>query len=124
MKIMIIDDEEDILNLFADFLSKEGYDVVTYLEPLKALKEIENNPSRYSLIITDIRMPGISGIDLIRKVSSINTDIKVILMSAFEINGDELKELTYNEHLQKPIHMHALASTIREILGPDTADHK
>ncbi len=120
---MIIDDEEDILNLFADFLSKEGYDVDTYLEPLKALKEIENNPSRYSLIITDIRMPGISGIDLIRKVSSINTDIKVILMSAFEINGDELKELTYNEHLQKPIHMHALASTIREILGSDTADH-
>ena len=61
MKIMIIDDDEDILNLFRDFLSKEGYDVVTYLEPLKALEEIEDSPTRYSLIITDIRMPGISG---------------------------------------------------------------
>jgi DNA-binding response OmpR family regulator len=116
MKIMVIDDDDDILNLFRDFLSKEGYDVVTYLEPLKALKEIENNASRYSLIITDIRMPGISGIDLIRRVSFINADIKVILMSAFEINGDELKELTYNEHLQKPIHMHTLARTLKEIL--------
>jgi DNA-binding response OmpR family regulator len=117
MKIMIIDDDEDILNLFSDFLRKEGYDIKAYLEPLKALKEIETNPTVYSLVITDLRMPGISGIDLIKRVSSINADIKVILMSAFEINGDELKELTYNEHLQKPIHMRALASTIREILG-------
>src|SRR5687767_2751797 len=124
MRIMIIDDDEDILKLFNDFLSKEGFDVVPFLEPLKALEEIKSNPSRYSLIITDIRMPGISGIELIKKVSSINADIKVILMSAFEINGDELKELTYNEHLQKPIHMHALASTIREILGPDTEGNK
>jgi two-component SAPR family response regulator len=62
-------------------------------------------------------MPGISGIDLIKKVSSINADIRVILMSAFDINGDELKELTYEEHLQKPIHMRTLVSAIREILG-------
>jgi DNA-binding NtrC family response regulator len=113
---MIIDDDEDILNLFHDFLTKEGYDVVTFLEPLKALKEIENNPMAYSLIITDIRMPGISGIELVKRVSTINEDLKVILMSAFEINGDDLKELTYNEHLQKPIHMRALSRTIQEIL--------
>ena len=113
---MIIDDDEDILNLFHDFLTKEGYDVVTFLEPLKALNEIKNNPLMYSLIITDIRMPGISGIELVKRVYSINEDLKVILMSAFEIDGDDLKELTYNEHLQKPIHMHALAFTIHEIL--------
>lgn len=113
---MIIDDDEDILNLFHDFLIKEGYDVVTFLEPLKALKEIESNPFLYSLIITDIRMPGMSGIELVKRVYSINEDLKVILMSAFEIDGDDLKELTYNEHLQKPIHMHALALTIHEIL--------
>jgi len=113
---MIIDDDEDILNLFQDFLNKEGYDVVTSLEPLKALEEIKKNPFVYSLIITDIRMPGISGIELVKRISSINEDLKVILMSAFEINGDDLKELTYNEHLQKPIHMRALSRTIQEIL--------
>ena len=113
---MIIDDDEDILNLFHDFLTKEGYDIVTFLEPLKALEEIKKNPLMYSLIITDIRMPGISGIELVKRVSSINEDLKVILMSAFEINGDELKELTYNEHLQKPIHMRTLSRTIQEIL--------
>ena len=54
--------------------------------------------------------------ELIKKVSSINADIKVILMSAFEINGDELNELNYQEHLQKPIHMRELVSTINQIL--------
>ena len=41
MKIMIIDDDQDILNLFTDFLSKRGYDVVSYLDPLVAVKEIK-----------------------------------------------------------------------------------
>lgn len=113
---MIIDDDEDILKLFSDYLIKEGFDLVSFLEPLKALKEIKSNPSSYSLIITDIRMPGISGIELIKKVSYINAEIKVILMSAFEINGDELNELNYQEHLQKPIHMRELVNTINEIL--------
>lgn len=116
MKIMIIDDDEDILNLFKDFLSKRGYDVVTYLDPLVAVKEIEDNPHRYALIITDIRMPGISGIELIKKVCKINIDIKVMIMSAFEINGDDLKQIRVEEQVQKPIHLWALAHTIDKIL--------
>jgi DNA-binding response OmpR family regulator len=116
MKIMIIDDDEDILNLFKDFLSKRGYDVVTHLDPLVAVKEIEDNPHRYALIITDIRMPGISGIELIKKVSKINIDIKVMIMSAFEINGDDLKQIRVEEQVQKPIHLRALAQTIDKIL--------
>ena len=116
MKVMIIDDDEDILNLFKDFLIKGGYDVVTHLDPLVALNEIEDYPYRYALIITDIRMPGISGIELIKRVSEINTDIKIILMSAFEINGDDLRELKYDKHFQKPIHLRALAQTIDKIL--------
>ncbi len=116
MKIMIIDDDQDILNLFNDFLSKRGYDVVTYLDPLVAVKEIEDNPHRYSLIITDLRMPGISGIELIKRVCELNTDIKIILMSAFEINGSDLKELRYDKHVQKPIHLRTLAQSIDKIL--------
>ena len=116
MKIMIIDDDEDILNLFKEFLDKRGYDVVTYLNPLVAVKEIKDNPHRYALIITDIRMPGISGIELIKRVCELNTDIKIILMSAFEINGDDLKELRYDKHVQKPIHLQSLALAIEKIL--------
>ena len=116
MTIMIIDDDQDILNLFSDFLQNKGYDVVSYLDPIAALEEIEERPQGYSLIITDIRMPGISGLELIKRVCKINQDIRVILMSAFEINGSDLKELRYDKHLQKPIHMRTLAQTIDKML--------
>lgn len=116
MKIMVIDDDQDVLNLFNDFLTKEGYDTVPYLDPLAALQEIESNPWRYSLIITDIRMPGMSGVELVKRVCAINSDIKVIIMSAFEINGDELKEIRVEEHVQKPIHLRALAQSVEDIL--------
>ena len=56
--IMIIDDEEDILNLFNDFLQQQGYSVTICNDPILALQEIEKKPQEYSLIITDIRMPG------------------------------------------------------------------
>jgi DNA-binding response OmpR family regulator len=116
MTIMIIDDDQDILNLFTDFLQKEGYDVVSYLDPIEALNEIEEKPQRYSLLITDIRMPGISGIELIKKVCGINQDIRVILMSAFGIDGDEIKELGYEKFIQKPVHLRSLAEIIDKIL--------
>ena len=115
-EILIIDDDQDILNLFDDFLSKEGYKVSPYLDSLNALKDIRGSPQRYSLIITDIRMPGMSGLELTKRIYEINKEIKIILMSAFEIDGDELKELGYEKFINKPIHMRAFAETIDKIL--------
>ncbi|HEY7227188.1 MAG TPA: response regulator [Nitrososphaeraceae archaeon] len=59
-KILVIDDEPDILNLFGDFLKRERFRITSYLDPLAALREKRERPQRYSLVITDIRMPGIS----------------------------------------------------------------
>jgi DNA-binding NtrC family response regulator len=115
-QILVIDDEEDILNLFSDFLKKEGYGVTSFLDPLKALDEIHRRPQRYSIIITDVRMPGISGIELIRRIGKINHDIKVIIISAFELNGEDLRNIRYDNFVEKPVHMHYLAQTIERIL--------
>jgi DNA-binding NtrC family response regulator len=115
-QILVIDDDEDILNLFSDFLKKEGYGVTSFLDPLKALEEIHRRPQRYSIIITDIRMPGISGIELIRRIYKINHDIKVIIISAFELNGEDLRNIRYDNFMEKPVHMHYLVQTIERIL--------
>lgn len=115
-QILAIDDDEDILNLFSAFLRKEGYSVTSFLDPLKALEEIHRRPQKYSLIITDVRMPGISGIELISRVSKINRDIKVIIISAFELNGDELKNIRYDNFMEKPVHMSYLVQTIERML--------
>jgi DNA-binding NtrC family response regulator len=115
-RILVIDDDEDILNLFSDFLKKEGYGVTSFLDPLKALEEIHRRPQRYSIIITDVRMPGISGIELIRRIRKINHDIKVIIISAFELNGEDLRNIRYDNFMEKPVHMRYLAQTIEKIL--------
>ena len=88
---MIIDDDEDILNLYSDFLKKEGFNVKPFLDPFRAIEEIRGRPQRYSLVITDIRMPGMSGIELITRLSKINQEIKVIVISAFDLNGEDLR---------------------------------
>ncbi|HSA73776.1 MAG TPA: response regulator [Nitrososphaeraceae archaeon] len=115
-QILVIDDDEDILNLFSGFLRKQGYSVTSYLDPLKAVEEIHRRPQKYSLIMTDIRMPGISGIELIRRICKINHDIKVIIISAFELNGEDLKNIRYDNFIEKPVHMSYLVKSIEKIL--------
>lgn len=115
-EILVIDDDPDVLNLFTEFLKREGFRTASYLDPLAALREIRGNPQRYSLVITDIRMPGISGLEIIKKVSQINQEIKVILISAFELDGDNLKGIKYEDFIKKPVHLRSLAETIDKIL--------
>src|SRR4026209_717911 len=99
--IMIIDDEEDILDLFNDFLQQQGYSVTTYNNSILALQEIEKKPQEYSLIVTDIRMPGLSGLELIKIVNTLNKDIKVVFMSAFQLESNNLKGIRYHKYIQK-----------------------
>jgi DNA-binding response OmpR family regulator len=115
-EILVIDDDPDVLNLFTEFLKREGFRTASYLDPLAALREIRGNPQRYSLVITDIRMPGISGLEIIKRVSQINKEIKVILISAFELDGDNLKGIKYEDFIKKPVHLRSLAETIDKIL--------
>ena len=116
-EILLIDDDPDVLNLFSDFLKREGFKTASYLDPLAALREIRESPQRYSLVITDIRMPGISGLEMIEKVCQINQEIKVILMSAFDLDGDNLKGINYEDFIKKPVHLRSLAETIEKILN-------
>ena len=115
-EILLIDDDPDVLNLFSDFLKREGFRTASYLDPLAALREIRENPQVYSLVITDIRMPGISGLEIIRRVCQINQEIKVILISAFELDGDNLKGIKYEDFIKKPVHLRSLAESIDKIL--------
>lgn len=112
--IMIIDDEEDILGLFNDFLQQQGYSVRAFAEPLLALQEIEKRPQEYSLIITDLRMPGMSGFQLIKSINRINKKIRIVLMSAFEISGEIVKGIRYDEYIQKPLHIRVLLDAVRK----------
>ena len=70
---------------------------------------------KYGLLITDVNMPEMSGFELIRKIKKLNIDIKVLLISAFEVQPDfnfELKETEPKNFLKKPIHVQQLIETV------------
>ena len=82
---MIVDDEVDICNLFRDALQVAGYDVRPFTDATEALEDFRLHNEEYGVIITDIRMPEMSGIELIKRVNQINKNVKVFLMTDFRI---------------------------------------
>ena len=73
------------------------------------------NPKLYSLVLTDIRIPEMLGIEFVRKLKNMDKNIKIIFMTAFQTEIDELKELSDVEPLKKPIGLETLVSLIKRL---------
>jgi DNA-binding response OmpR family regulator len=129
LQILLIDDESDLVLLLKQFLNKMGFDTISFTSPLLAFEHIKNNLNKYSLIITDLRMPGISGIELANKIrKEIRSSIKIFLMTAFDISDlkDQLDFQTANiENLiQKPIKLSTLEKMINLTLQQQISNIK
>jgi two-component system response regulator PilR (NtrC family) len=118
-KIMVVDDDFDIATLVKITLQKGGFkNVFAFTKPLLALEHFKINQKDYSLIITDVRMPELNGFEFARSVSRIKPEIKVLLMTAFDINDDTLLSMNtkYNTNIngiiQKPVSSAKLARMI------------
>jgi CheY-like chemotaxis protein len=88
--ILVLDDEFDIINPIKHSLQRIGLHVYAFTDPNLALEHFRINCKDYILVVSDIRMPGMNGFEFVRKVREIRPAIKVLLMSAFEINSTEL----------------------------------
>ena len=89
-RIMVVDDEYDIVHVVRKHLEKWGYSVDTFTDPMFAYQMFKDNPDRYSIILTDIRMPEISGIALATMMQKVKPDVKIVIMTAFEIEPEDL----------------------------------
>ncbi len=105
--ILIVDDQRDIVDLVKILLQKEGYDVHEFYDPFMALEYFRENFKNFALVITDVKMPGMSGIELVSKIKGIEQHIIAILISAFEKDTieNELRRCNIEiaEIFQKPI---------------------
>jgi DNA-binding response OmpR family regulator len=115
-KILLVEDDLDLMHLFNDALIAGGYQVDGFTEPLVAFSHFKANPHDYNLVISDVRMPQMSGLELVKKINQVNRDVKVLLMSAFEMERDNLKELKLNDFLAKPLHIAQLMNTVKKYL--------
>ena len=118
--IMVVEDEKELASLFKAFLERMGYDTVTFTDPIMALEFFKQGTKEFSLILTDLRMPEMSGLELAAEIRKSNEKIKIILITAFMVEDLMISE-TYklakiNEIVQKPVKIAALREIIDTVL--------
>ena len=118
--ILVLDDEFEIVSLIKHFLQRQGYHVFGFTDPMLAIEHFMLNSRNYSLIVCDVRMPAMNGFECVKKMREIVPSIKVILMSAFDIN-DPLyiglsSSLKINGFIQKPFSLKELIFIIMKQL--------
>jgi len=120
-KVLVVDDEPDIVHVLKLGLEKNGLLVSAFTNPEEAFQSFKSNSKDYCLILSDIRMPVLSGIQLARKVKEINSSVKVVLMTSFEIRGNEFSKVFPSLHvdgfIQKPFGIKDLANKILSLIG-------
>jgi DNA-binding NtrC family response regulator len=119
--LLIVDDDPDIAQVLRQGFLKNGFLVSAFTDPEEALQNFQSNSKDYCLMLSDIRMPGISGIKLARKVKEINPNVKVVLMTSFEIKDNEFSKVFPSTQVdgfaQKPIRIEDLTNKILDIIG-------
>ncbi len=103
LKLLFVEDEKDLVTIIANTLSKLEVDFLTASNGKEALEIIEEN-SDISVVITDINMPVMNGILMIKKLREIHKDIPIVVMSAHTEKEyiNEVKALGVDEYLLKP----------------------
>ena len=122
-RIMVVDDERDILSIVKRGLeSKNRFQVEIFIDAESALASLkENSNNYYDLVLTDIRMPKINGFELYRRIKESNPTMKIVFITAFEINKEEFSKvipsLDVVDFISKPVSMSTLISKLNYILN-------
>ncbi len=116
--ILLIDDEEAILSSLQRALKSSGYRVVAVKDGEKALQLFGNTPEEFDLVITDLTMPGTTGVELAGKIKEIRPDTPIILCTGFNdvIDKQKARSLGISELLLKPTGMNELKSAVGRAL--------
>ncbi len=113
-RIMLVDDEKDISMVLKSGLERRGFSVEVHNNPFDALSHFK--PDYYDLLLLDIRMPGMSGFELYDEIKKQDRNVKVRMISAFEVHEDESSRYFTEEKtdriIKKPISVKALTSII------------
>lgn len=121
-RLLVVDDDSDIAHVIKRSFAKNRFLVDAFTDSEEALQNFQSYPKdHYCLMLSDIRMPGMSGIQLARRVKQINPNVKVILMTSFEIKENEFSKVfpstQVDGFVQKPVHLEGLTNKILDTIG-------
>ena len=130
--VSIGDDDIYITQLFHQALSEniDGISVFSFNDPIMAFEHFTENKENYALVISDLRMPGLNGLEFLKKVRDLNPKVRTILMSAYNLEEEEkfqqyMEEAVINSTIEKPVTMNRLYQTVRyELNAYQSASHQ
>jgi len=121
--VSVVDDDLNTTELFHVALSEniDGISVVSFNDPVIALEHFAANKDAYVVVISDLRMPGLNGLELLKKVKNSNPKVRTILMSAYNFDEDliflkYMKEGIIDSSIDKPVTINRLCQRVRDEL--------
>lgn len=117
-QILVVDDEEDLADIYAKLLTAHGYKVQTSTNSHSAFTRFSANPGQIDLIITDLTMPGMDGLEFSQKLRSVRNDIPIILCTGYNdrLTDKDISSYGIAELVIKPIDIHQLLKKVRNLL--------
>jgi CheY-like chemotaxis protein len=116
--ILFIDDEKPLIDIGQQMLERQGYKVTIRTSSIEALELFKARSAQFDLVVTDMTMPNMTGIELGREIMAIRPDIPVILCTGFseKVTEESVKSIGIRALLMKPVTVHNLAWTVRRVL--------
>ena len=115
-RIVIIDDDADIAELFSEGLEMVGYKTIAFDDPEEAIDYISLNHSEIALTTVDWWMPLIDGFRIIRLISDLDSKIRFLLISGYDLTQEQLKANNNVSYLKKPIKISELIESVKKEL--------
>ena len=116
-RVLLVDDEVPLLRLVESFLTRNGYETDAFEQPLEALARFGADPGRYQLVIADVTMPQLSGVELVRRLAALSSDVQMLLLSGLPLNTERFPDSIRGriDFLQKPFLPRMLLESVQHI---------
>jgi len=118
VRALVIDDDRYVLSLLCDLLASWGYEVDGVGSPAEGLRRFQAHP--YDVVVTDLTMPGVNGIEVVTRIRAENKTVGVIVFTAATSDLDDARERLHFTLLRKPLEIETLRRAVREALPART----
>lgn len=115
-RLMLIDDEVDVVSTYRRILIRLGYMVDAYTDPIAAMSTFRSAPGRYDALLTDLVMPEMTGADVAEEAHRLRADIPILICTGYQPQALEIQEHPKVRVLEKPVDPAGLARTLRAML--------
>lgn len=116
---MVVDDEEELARLFMELPKGSGFNTVSFTDPLLALGHFRIVSNQYSIILTDLKMPSINGMEHAKRIKEHNSKVRILLITPLYdseyLDADKLKEANISKVIKKPVKLRELRTQVTNL---------